>query len=71
MVISLENLYLLGLKVMLHETIHNDDFLAKHCFAMLEYCHNCPKQCCYNVVTLYCAKNRHCKLFRVTSALKG
>ena len=52
---------------MLHKTIHNDDFK-----------HNSALQCWNNVATVRKnivmprrAKNRRCKLFRVTSVLKG
>ena len=51
------------LKVMLHETIRNNDFEhAQHNAALLEQCCNDSKQCRNNVVMLLCAKNRRCKL---------
>ena len=42
-------------------------FLAQHSTAMLEGCWNHWKQCCNNVATLCCAKNRRCESSRVTS----
>ena len=41
-------------------------FLAQHIVAMLEQCWNYSKQCCNNVVTLCCAKNRRCESSRMT-----
>ena len=56
------------LKVMLHETIRNNDLLAQqsvatllwHCFERLQYCSNIAAQCC--------AKNRRCTSSRVKSS---
>ena len=42
-------------------------FLAQHSVAMLEQYCNYSKQCCNNVATLCCAKNRRCESSRVTS----
>ena len=42
-------------------------FLAQHRVAMLEQCWSRSKQCCNNVATLCCAKNRRCELSLVTS----
>ena len=42
-------------------------FLAQHSFAMLEQYCSYSKQCCNNVATLCCAKNRRCESSRVTS----
>ena len=44
-------------------------FLAQHSVAMLEQCCNHSKQCCNNVATLCCAKNRRCESSRGTSPL--
>ena len=46
-------------------------FLAEHSVAMLEQCCSYSKQCCNNVVTLCCVKNRRCESSRsrVTSPL--
>ena len=41
-------------------------FLAEHSVAMLEQYCNYSKQCCNNVATLCCAKNRRCESSRVT-----
>ena len=56
-------------KVMLHETIRNDDFERNT--AMLEQCCNHSKQCRNSVVMLCLAKNRRCESSRVTSPLKA
>ena len=40
-------------------------FLAQHIVAMLEKCCNYSKQCCNNVATPCCAKNRRCESSRV------
>ena len=42
-------------------------FLSQHGVAMLEQCCNRSKQCCNNIATLWCAKNRRCISSRVTS----
>ena len=59
-------------KVMLDDVTRGDSqrrFLAQHSVAMLEQCCTHSKQCCNNVATLCCAKNRRCKSSRVTSPL--
>ena len=43
----------------------------QHSAAILERCYNYSKQCCNNVTTLCCAKNRRCESSRVTSPLKS
>ena len=63
---ALITLLTLELKVMLHETIRNDDFkrntALQHCFKWLQHCSN--------MATLCCAKNRPCESSRVTSPQK-
>ena len=41
--------------------------LAQHSVAMLKQSCYHSKQCCNNVATLFCAKNRRCESSRVTS----
>ena len=43
-------------------------FLTQHSVATLEQCCNYWKQCCNNVATLCCAKNRRCESSGVTSS---
>ena len=51
--------------------IRQQQFFAQHNLtAILEQCCNHSKQCCNNVATLCCAKNRPCESSRLTSPLR-